>query len=131
MIEVTPAATEAMKDYLKDKDRLPVRVFLKVGGCGIHSFGVLQEAARPADKRFEVDGVEYIIERRLLKLYSPIKISSDGFTFRISGNGIYPPIGCGTCGYGCGSRGGFRCEGDCFHCSHPCPTGKRVTPVRA
>ncbi len=131
MIEVTIEATKNMADYLKDKDMLPVRIFLKIGGCGIHSFGVVQEAAQPFDKQFEVDGISYIIESRLLKEYGPIKIDSDGFSFRISGKGIHPPIGCGTCGYGCGSRGGYRCTGVCFSCKNPCPTGQRIKSRRA
>ena len=130
MIEVTIEATKVMADYLKDKDTLPVRIYLKLGGCGMHSFGVVQEAAQPADKAFAVDGISYIIEPRLLKQYSPIKIDSDGFSFRISGKGIHPPIGCGTCGYGCGSRGGHRCTGVCFSCEDPCPTGKRIKSRR-
>jgi len=131
MIEVTTEATKNMADYLKDKDMLPVRIFLKIGGCGIHSFGVVQEAAKTFDKEFEVDGISYIIESRLLKEYGPIKIDSDGFSFRISGKGIHPPIGCGTCGYGCGSRGGYRCTGVCFSCKDPCPTGQRIKSRRA
>ena len=130
MIEVTVEATKNMADYLKDKDKLPVRIFLKIGGCGIHSFGVVQEAAQPSDQAFAVDGIKYIIEPGLLKQFSPIKINSDGFSFRISGKGIHPPIGCGTCGYGCGSRGGFRCTGVCLSCENPCPTGKRIKSRR-
>ena len=130
MIEVTKEATRNMADYLKDKERLPVRIFLKIGGCGIHSFGVAQEAAQPSDEEIEVAGISYIIDSRLLKEYSPIKIDSDGFSFRISGKGIHPPVGCGTCGYGCGSRGGHRCTGVCFSCKTPCPTGQRIKARR-
>lgn len=130
MIEVTREATKNMADYLKNKDKLPVRIFLKIGGCGIHSFGVVQESVQPSDKEFEMDGISYIIESRLVKEYSPIKIDSDGFSFRISGKGIHPPIGCGTCGYGCGSRGGYRCTGVCLSCINPCPTGQRIKSRR-
>lgn len=130
MIEVSKEATRAMHAYLKDSDRLPVRIFLKVGGCGIHSFGVVQEEALPDDEIFEVDGVTYVIEQHLLQQYGPIQVKSDGFSFRISGNGIHPPVGCGTCGYGCGSRGGHRCIGVCVRCEHPCATGKRIKSRR-
>ena len=130
IIEVTAEATRTMQDYLKDKERLPVRIFLKLGGCGILSFGVVQEEAVPGDEIFKVDGVTYVIERHLLRHYGPIQIKSDGFSFRISGNGIHPPVGCGTCGYGCGSRGGHRCVGVCIRCENPCATGKRIKSRR-
>ncbi len=130
MIEVTPAATKAMAEYFQDKNKMPIRIFLKIGGCGMRSFGVAAEAAQPSDQIFEIDGYTYIVEPVLLKKYGPIKIHSDGFSFRISGNGIHPPIGCGTCGYGCGSRGGTRCTGVCFSCKTPCPTGQRIRARR-
>ena len=130
MIEVTPAATKAMAEYFQDKEKGPVRIFLKMGGCGIRSFGVAVEPIQPSDQLFEIDGYTYIIESRILRQYGPIKVNSDGFSFRISGNGIHPPIGCGTCGYGCGSRGGARCTGVCFSCKTPCPTGQRIRTRR-
>jgi Fe-S cluster assembly iron-binding protein IscA len=130
MIEVTPKASQAIADYCRDKEKLPVRIFLKMGGCGIRSFGLALEAAQPSDKLFHIDGITYVVERKLLKQYGPIKLDSDGFSFRISGNGIYPPAGCGTCAYGCGSRGGTRCSGVCFRCETPCSTGQRIRARR-
>jgi len=32
MLEVTPAATEQIAEYFKDKEVLPIRVFLNEGG---------------------------------------------------------------------------------------------------
>ena len=32
MIEVTPAATAQIAEYFKDKDPMPVRIFLNSGG---------------------------------------------------------------------------------------------------
>ncbi len=130
MLEVTPEARQAMADYLQDKEKMPIRVFLKMGGCGMKSFGVALEAALPSDQQFEIDGNTYLIEPRILRQYGPIKINSDGFSFRLSGNGIHPPMGCGTCAYGCGSRGGARCTGVCFSCETPCPTGQRIRSRR-
>ena len=130
MIEVTPEATKAMAEYFQGKDLQPVRIFLKMGGCGMRSFGVALEAVQPSDQIYIIDGYTYIIEKRLLKQYGPIKIHSDGFSFRISGSGIHPPVGCGTCGYGCGTRGGSRCSGVCITCSNPCPTGQRMRARR-
>jgi Fe-S cluster assembly iron-binding protein IscA len=130
MIEVTSRATELMEDFFKDKRRQPVRLFVKLGACGIRSFGVSMEAPTAADKVFEVDGFEYVINKRLLKKVAPIKIDADLVGFRISGSGVYPPGGCGTCGYMCGAQGGGQCTGDCLNCQLPCSHGRRVRARR-
>ncbi len=130
MLKVSPKATKTMVAFFKDKKKQPIRIFMKMGGCGIRSFGIALENMLPADQSFEIDTFTYIIDRRLLKQYAPLSIDSDGLSFRISGNGIHPPIGCGTCGYGCGSRGGNRCTGVCKTCENPCPTGKRILTRR-
>lgn len=96
----------------------------------MQSFGVTLETRQPTDLVFEIDGFVYIIEPRLLKKFGPIKIDSDGFSFRISGNGIHPPTGCGTCAFGCGSGGASRCTGVCHSCKTPCPTGQRMRARR-
>jgi len=130
MIEVTPQATKAIVEYLHDREKLPVRIFLKMGGCGMRSFGIVLEKSLPSDKSYEVDGITYIIDSVVMKKYGPIKIDSDGFSFRLSGKGIHPPLGCGTCGYGCGTRGGSPCSGVCSTCQNPCPTGQRIKARR-
>lgn len=130
MITVTPEATRAMVDYFHGKQEMPVRIFVKMGGCGMRSFGISLEKSLPSDKIFAVDGVTYTVDRVVLKKYGPIKIESDGFSFRLSGKGIHPPLGCGTCGYGCGTRGGTPCSGVCTTCESPCPTGQRIRSRR-
>ncbi len=130
MLKVTPEATKAMNDHFQGKEKMPIRIFLKMGGCGMRSFGIAIEKIQASDQLFEIDGFAYIIEAKILQQYGPITINSDGFSFRISGNGIHPPVGCGTCGYGCGSRGGARCSGVCPTCEKPCPTGQRMRARR-
>jgi len=131
MITVTAKATAAMVEHLQNQEVSTVRIFLKMGGCGMRSFGVAVESPLESDTILEVDGVTYIMNRVLLKRYGPIKIDSDGFSFRLSGKGIHPPLGCGTCGYGCGTRGGTPCSGVCATCENPCPTGQRIKARRA
>ncbi|OEU50225.1 MAG: hypothetical protein BA866_02385 [Desulfobulbaceae bacterium S5133MH15] len=130
LITVTPKATRAMVEHLQGEKKSTVRIFLKMGGCGMRSFGIVLEDTLPSDKIFEIAGVTYIIDRLLLKKFGPIRIDSDGFSFRLSGKGIHPPLGCGTCGYGCGTRGGTPCSGVCATCENPCPTGQRIRARR-
>ena len=131
MITVTAKATETMREHLQNEEKQTVRIFLKMGGCGMRSFGVAVESPLESDIITEVAGVTYVMDALLLKKYGPIKIESDGFSFRLSGKGIHPPLGCGTCGYGCGTRGGTPCSGVCATCENPCPTGKRIKARRA
>lgn len=129
-IEVTAKAALSVREYLQGKDSLPIRIFLTIGSCGMQSFGIHLEAREPADAVFEHDGFSYIVERRLLKQYGPITIDSDGISFRLSGKGISPLTGCGTCAFQCGIRGGSRCTGVCVSCEAPCPTGLKIRARR-
>lgn len=122
MLYVTPSARQSIKDYFQGKDKSPIRIFLKVGGCGMRSFGITPEAAKTSDRLFEIDGFTYVINKTILRRFGPIEVHSDRYTFLISGKGIHPPIGCGTCLNGCGAYGGHRCDGDCPNCDKPCPT---------
>lgn len=126
MIDVTPRATLLMQKQFKDKAKQPLRLFVKLGACGIRSFGVSLEAPTASDRVFDIDGFEYVINKRLLKKVAPIKVDADMVGFRISGSGVHPPSGCGSCGYMCGANGGGRCSGDCVNCKLPCSHGRRV-----
>jgi len=130
MLKVTPKAALAIRECLQGKDSLSIRIFLTIGGCGMQSFGINLEARLPADAVFERDGLTYVVEQRIVKQYGPIVIDSDGIAFRLSGKGISPPTGCGTCAFQCGIRGGSRCTGVCTSCEAPCPTGLKIRSRR-
>lgn len=91
MLEVTPRASQLMREHFKDKKKSPIRLFVKLGGCGIRSFGVALERPKDGDHVFEIEGFQYIVDKVLLERVQPIKVDSDGFGFRISGSGIAPP----------------------------------------
>lgn len=122
-IEVTPQAVELIARYFKDKEKKPIRLFVKVGSCGIRSFDVALEDPVKSDVIFDIEGFQFVVNKSVLRHFKPIKVTSDGFGFRISGNGVYPPSGCGTCGYMC--HDGKRCLGDCKICENVCSYGRR------
>lgn len=128
MLEVTARATELLADYFKDRQKHPVRLFVKLGGCGIRSFGVALEKPEKGDKVFHINGFDFVVNRVLLRRVQPIKVDSDGFGFRISASGIYPQSGCGNCGYLCSD--GRRCTGQCATCEHPCSYGRTARAGR-
>ena len=130
MLEVTPAATKAMNELFVECDKGPVRISMLTGGCGIQFFGVAAAEVRLSDERFDIDGFTYLVERKILKDFAPIRVDSDGVSFRLSGSGIHPPSACGTCAFGCGPRGKIRCDGICRRCPTPCPNGRRILAKR-
>ena len=130
MLEITPAATKAMDELFSGKDNGPVRIAIITGGCGIRFFEVSPTENRARDERFDIDGHTYLVEPKIIRDYGPIKVDSDGFSFRLSGGGIHPPYACGTCAFGCGPRGKMRCDGVCRRCPTPCPTGKKILAKR-
>lgn len=125
MIEVTPRATDLVTKTFKTQHPSPIRIFVKMGGCGIRSLGVSLEKPTEADDIFNIAGHTYIIDRKLLKKIAPVKMDADGICFQLSGRGLYPPTGCGSCPYLCGAKGGKQCSGVCANCPDPCPTGLR------
>lgn len=126
MIEVTSRAMLLLKDFFGGKKIKPVRIFVKLGGCGIRSFGVALEKIKKTDEVFNVNGFIFIVDKKLWEQVKPIKIDADKISFRISGSGIQPNSGCGTCGFMCGLNGSGRCIGDCMNCRLPCSHGRRV-----
>jgi uncharacterized protein YneR len=126
MIEITLAADQLLKEYLQNKKIQSIRLSLSIGGCGIRFFSVAVDKPRESDAQLTVNGHVFIIEDDLLYEYGPIKIDSDIFSFRISGGGIHPPNGCGTCPFGCSIRTKISCDGDCLSCKTPCISGQRT-----
>ena len=118
---VTEKATKLLEEHFTGKERRPIRLFVKLGGCGIRSFGVALEPVKKSDSVFTIGGFDFIVNRTLLKGVEPILVDSDGFGFRISGRGISPHHGCGNCGYMCGD--GNRCSGNCKTCQLKCGHG--------
>ncbi len=123
IIEVTAKATQLLAEHFKNKEKSAIRLFVKLGGCGIRSFGVALEKPKKTDAIFTIDGFQYIINKVLVKNAQPIKVDSDGFGFRISGKGIAPHHGCGNCGFMCGD--GNQCLGNCSVCKLKCGHGRR------
>ncbi len=130
MIEVTPRATQLVAKHFKNSKRTPIRIFVKMGGCGIRSLGIMLEEPTVTDQVFDIDGFTYIVDKKLFRTILPVKVDADSICFRLSGNGFYPPTGCGTCPYLCGAKGGKRCSGVCGTCQDPCPTGYRLRSRR-
>ncbi len=126
MLEVTPRAAQMVADQFEGKERRPIRIFVRLGGCGIRTFGIALGTAAKTDQVFNIEGFDYIINKKLLNMVRPIKFDTDGISYRLSGTGVPPPNGCGNCANMCGVRGGRRCPGECATCDLQCGQGRRA-----
>lgn len=126
MIEITERAIRLLNDFFKDTEKKPVRIFVKLGGCGIRSFGVALEKQKKSDEVININDFTFIIDKKLWDQVKPIKIDADSIAFRISGNGIQANNGCGACSFMCGLSGSGRCIGDCDSCKLVCANSRKI-----
>lgn len=115
-----------MTANFKDREKQPVRLFVRLGACGLRTFGMALEPPRASDRVFQIEEFTYVINRKLLDLVQPITVDADTIMFRVSGRGVPAPNGCGNCGNMCGIRGGNRCPGDCGSCQFQCGQGRHL-----
>jgi len=106
MMEVTPAASEALKAVMAEKNlEPPIRIFLQ-SGCSGSQLAMGVDQARDGDDQFDVDGVSYVIDGKLSELVGDMKLdylTDDGQQgFMLSSSKPLPqPEGGGSCGSGC------------------------------
>lgn len=101
MFQVSEAAQTEIAAYFSDKEIQPLRVFLYPGGCSGPQLVMALDEKKDNDDVFEINGVEFVIEKNLLVEAQPIKIDylETGFTIdssiKIEGGGC---AGCsGSC----------------------------------
>lgn len=104
MIKISPTASKQVQDYFKDKEVQPVRIFLNSGGCGGPSLAMALDRATQQDAVFTYDGIDYIMEKSLLKEASPVRVEYSGMGFRLTSS-LKLSGGCASCGSGgCGGE---------------------------
>ncbi|MBU1053864.1 MAG: IscA/HesB family protein [Proteobacteria bacterium] len=106
MFTVTEAAQMELKSFFKVKEMQlqPVRIFINQGGCSGPQMALALDEKRDNDSTFRVDGIQYLIDRDLLKKAQPISVDygSNGF---IVTSDLKFESGCSSCGSGGGSCG--------------------------
>ena len=104
MMEVTPAASEALKAVIAEKNlEPPIRIFLQ-SGCSGSQLAMGVDQARDGDDQFDVDGVSYVIDGKLCELVGDMKLDyltddqQQGFMLSSSKPLPQPEGGsCGSC----------------------------------
>lgn len=104
MFEISEIAKQQIADYFKDKEIVPLRIFLNQGGCGGPSLALALDEVTETDTSFEIDGITYVVDSTLMEQAKPIKIDFMGMGFNISSSLKLGGGGCSgcSCGSSCG-----------------------------
>ncbi len=97
MVEVTEAAQQQIIEYFKDKDLMPIRIFLNEGGWGGPSLAMALDEQKDSDDVYDLDGYQYIVDKDFLKKATPIKVDFKEVGFSVTSN-IELSSGCSSCG---------------------------------
>lgn len=115
-ITLTPAAIQAVKDLLQNKNLTDhaLRIFISGGGCSGFQYGMAFEGnIRPEDSTFEMDGIKVVVDEMSINylIGSQIDYIDDpqGAGFKIDNPNTMGGCNCGS-SYssqegGCGSPG--------------------------
>ena len=96
MITVTKSAQTEIKNFFAGKDLKPIRIFLNQG-CGGPQLAMALDEKNENDLSYEVDGVAYLMESKLLEEAKPVEIDFTGTGFQLSSS-LQLSSGCSSCG---------------------------------
>ncbi len=82
MLEITKSAKDKIAEYFKDREIVPIRIFLFTEGCGGPSLTMALDGPKETDDVFDIDGFKYIIDKDLLQEAEPIKVDFSEFGFQ-------------------------------------------------
>jgi iron-sulfur cluster assembly protein len=83
MIKVTTLAANKLTEYFKNKERQPIRIFLKTGGWGGPSLTMALDEPKETDSIFDIDGFKFIVDQDLLIKVAPITVDFAHFGFQL------------------------------------------------
>jgi iron-sulfur cluster assembly accessory protein len=107
MIKVSEEAQNILKDYFKEKEITPIRVFLQAGGCSGPALAMALDTPADSDDMYEVNGFTLLVDKELHRKTRDITVDyvsrgeQSGFTVTSEVS-----LGGGGCGGGCSSCGG-------------------------
>ena len=104
MFTVTDKASEAIKEFLKDKDEnSAIRITMSMSCCG-PALGMSLGEQNSEDEVFNEKGTKFIIDKGVLNQAQPISVdfieSSCGSGFKLT-SAFTPAEGCGSSCCGC------------------------------
>ncbi|MEN6331240.1 MAG: IscA/HesB family protein [Smithella sp.] len=104
MFTVTDKASEAIKEFLKERDvNSAIRITMAMGCCG-PALGMSLGEQTSEDEEFNEKGIKFIIDKETLKQAQPISVdfieSTCGSGFKLT-SAFTPAEGCGSSCCGC------------------------------
>ncbi|MCP4713594.1 MAG: adhesin [Deltaproteobacteria bacterium] len=103
MLEVTESTTRELNEFFKDKEKQPLRIFMK-NVCGGPRPVLGMDELGDNDEVFERDGYTYVIEKTFYDQIKPVKVDFSSGSFQVLCSGI-ESNSCGSC-----SSGGSCCS---------------------
>lgn len=96
MLNITPAAVQAVAEYFKTMDVKPIRIFI-TQGCGGQQLAMALDETKASDAVHEAGGFEFIMDEQLLQQARPVEIDYANLGFKISSS-LALGGGCQSCG---------------------------------
>lgn len=107
MVTITETAKQQLREYFKENEMSPIRVYLTAGGCSGPMLVLALDEAKETDEATKVDEFTILVDKELLKEADPITIDMNEMGFNISSSlPASSSCGCSSCGTGsCGTSG--------------------------
>ena len=97
MVEISEAASQQIADYFKDRDVVPIRIFLNEGGWGGPSLAMALDEPKDTDNSYDVNGFKFIMDKEFDEKAKPVSIDFMGYGFKINSS-INFDSNCSSCG---------------------------------
>ncbi|MFH1982415.1 MAG: HesB-like (seleno)protein [Pseudomonadota bacterium] len=101
MFEITPAASTRIREFMSGRQPEPIRIHVKPSITDGPSLAMRFDTQTDGDSVYVVDGLTYLVDRKLLEEIHPIRIDRDAIGLRFSSRLNADDEGCGC---GCGGH---------------------------
>jgi len=103
MVHISDAADKVLKDYFKDKEVSPIRVFLHSGGWGGPSLALVLDEPKETDEVFKINGFTMLMDKELHETTKDVTVDYVNYGMRagFQVSSQIPVAGGGGCGSSC------------------------------
>ena len=104
-VTLPESAIKTLKDILKDNQERPqnIRVYFAGMGCSGASFGIALDEEREDDVHYDIEGLQFIMDKNEYAQHGDIVIEDTGYGFRVIPESMKNDQG--GCGGGCSGCG--------------------------
>ena len=83
MVNISDKAEDVLKEYFKEKEISPIRIFLQSGGWGGPSLAMVLDEPRNGDRVFDRDGLTFVIAQEFFDRVKPMAVDYVPYIQRI------------------------------------------------